>query len=162
MSTADILKCIPVWFSGEKFVEYAKSCTVQHEDDDGNPQGEYELLLKTFPNPKKWRREEKTRQEGYAPRSYIAVCGPHKGETVTNPATFDMNVDFIEFGEYNKELYDATLQAWKDINYVDNKKYFPWLRIYTPKHDDLADTYRLEVYTTPDDKEVILWQIVVD
>jgi hypothetical protein len=37
-----------------------------------------------------------------------------------------------------------------------------WLRVFVPDNDDLADNWRLEVVTTPDDTEIVGWETIVD
>lgn len=93
-----------------------------------------ECILKEFSNSSAWKREEKVRME----RDHI-----HLSDDV---------VDVI--GEYNKNLYEKALSEGNAEKI--------WQRTFMPRHDLLGDNFRLEVYTTPDDTEVVAWTVIVD
>lgn len=37
-----------------------------------------------------------------------------------------------------------------------------WNRIFLPRKDCLADNFRLEIITDPDDKKIVMWTLIVD
>jgi hypothetical protein len=102
----------------------------------------------------KWKREEKRKLKDEWD-SYLA-CGESiwtgYGKDATCTSTPGFAIDL--FGEENEELvkkfFNDPKEAAKCI-----------FRMFVP-NNGLADNYRLEVVTTPDDSEVVGWTVIVD
>lgn len=102
-----------------------------------SPEDVNERMLQEFADPSKWKRESKQRAQS----SDEATC-----EDVIE--RFEPDVVGLLNEQRITSLGDAVGSCW--------------CRTFTPKHETLADNFRLEVLTTPDDSEVIAWSVIVD
>lgn len=53
-------------------------------------------------------------------------------------------------------------QLVKAVNAVPGGSARCWLRVFLPVNEQLADNFRLEVVTTPEDDAVVGWTVIVD
>lgn len=117
-------------------------------------------------DPGQWKRVEKRKLKdewtSYFHRSCGAIMGDdyvyRHGEdeclrhACTEPQTACFTVD--QQGGHDQERVDA---CWAD----PRRAQACWRRVFVPDND-LADNYRLEVVTTPEDDAVVGWTIVTD
>lgn len=119
---------------------------------------EYVKGLQLVQNPKQWCRDGKQRVEN------VEHFKAHQykrwdGSDIIIPDNFD-DIEFDEYGTIDVNLKQTELQNWVNSNY--NKKKLPMHRIFVPKDEGLCESYRLEVWTTHDDTQIICWSIIVD
>lgn len=148
MKTSDILEYVPIFFFG---LEFEKYCEPREFASDAERE-DCKWIRTSFPNPKLWKRAEKRRSDACAPDDY-------------HPTPELYSVDWGDLSGHNEILYDKCLKVWVDSGYKKNPKlYYPWMRTFiidTSKLDTTQD-YRLEVFTTPDDSEIISWVLITD
>lgn len=158
LTTEKILQLIT---SSAEFKNVAQQMGSQYCDEwSGDPtvdlnRPEYIKGFNLACNPKKWKRVEKRRWDGaQKPDAIITWDGKQK----VISANFD-DLGIIDEGDCNEQLRDKALQNWIASNY--NDKDLPMFRMFLPR-GDLEDSFRLEVFTTSDDTEIICWTSVGD
>jgi len=65
----------------------------------------------------------------------------------------EIREEFSEFGEIDEELLSSMSEDDKCMCHI---------RIIVPEDDELRDGFRIEVVTTPDDSQVIVWCLITD
>ncbi len=117
-------------------------------------------------DPREWKRQEKRRLKVEWESYFYETCGAVMGDDLVRrhgtercptygckePKVAAFNVD--QQGGYDQVL---VTRCWADHEYAQRC----WLRVFVP-HSELADNYRLEVVTTPEDDAVIGWTIITD
>ena len=107
-----------------------------------------DLLL----DPNNWELDEKERVYGDK-RDHYCV-----GDA---PAFEFLEIDSLYDGEINNDLVNKILEDWETSAYKENKK--PWHYEFQNKYEKIYGTViSLDVFTTPDDKEIIGWLIDID
>lgn len=148
ISTEYIKKQISVWHTSTELRE--KVTDYYSDDDDEDELAElaenfklkkgatstqiYDKMYDLLRDGKQWSRESKEKDTGNLEEPEEAI------------------IDF--FGEIDvekiKDIYKSGLGS-KII-----------CRTFTPKNDQLGDNFRLEVYSDPEDKEIICHNLIVD
>jgi hypothetical protein len=117
-------------------------------------------------DPSQWKRQEKRRLKDEWKSYFHETCGAVTGEDLVSchddepcqvydcerPKVAAFNVD--QQGSYDQAL---TTRCWTNHAYAQRC----WLRVFVPDND-LADNYRLEVITTPEDDAVVGWTVITD
>ena len=65
----------------------------------------------------------------------------------------EIREEFSEFGEIDEELLSSMSEDDKCMCHI---------RIIVPEDDELREGFRIEVVTTPDDSQVIVWCLITD
>lgn len=150
-------------FDPNEWVDRDKTITMmeqKREDWEAPPSintpqllGEY--IWKLWCDGSQWKRVEKQMlKKGWV--DYLACDTTWEGfrDNIKYTYVAGFPIDVIGIGDSNedlvKKLFDDPKQAKKCI-----------LRMFQP-NNQLADNYRLEVVTTPNDDEVVGWTVIVD
>lgn len=114
-------------------------------------------------DPKQWKRVEKRRLKDEWSSYFHETCECSR-DPGFDPVLHDLpcprdraialSVDML--GSCDYELLDRMLDQ-----HTGEVLTRCWLRVFVPDND-LADNYRLEVVTTPDDDAVIGWTVITD
>ncbi len=157
LTTADLKNLISNWFSKcDLSKEFTGDCDTYEQEDLDRHAGYFNLpkgstaeeianhKLKLFVDGNKWARGEKGRIK----------------EEVYEYSWFHIEGNDFKFYPDHDHLYEYDEQLAKDLH--NNKILVKcWHRVFYPKND-LADNYRLEVLTDPDDEKVVVWQVITD
>lgn len=104
-------------------------------------------IWKMWSRGENWSRAEKHLLKDNAP-DYFYLRSNNLGEQVPR---FMSDL----YGDSNKEL---VAKFFNDMKAAEKCV----LRVFVPKSERLADNYRLEVVTTPEDDEVVGWTVLAD
>lgn len=187
LSTAALKAMIPTWLATPEARELLK-CHSDPSDDasteterrewldrncgwygaaSGSTEEQLEARVWTlWCDPMQWKRIQKHRLKGEWGSYFHQTCGAVMGDdyvyrhgedecmrhACTEPKVTRLSVD--QQGSYDQARADA---CWADARHAQAC----WLRVFVPDND-LADNYRLEVITTPEDDAVVGWTIVTD
>ncbi len=133
MSTSTIKKLIPQW--AEKANKYYNIPSYYKCCDNLECECneiDGSILLKDFLNPNKWSRTTKEK----LPNKYVDV--------------YDLMGDV-----HGDETKDSLVERLRVNNILTH-------RVFGQKNDLLGDNFRLEVYSSEDDSEIISWCFIVD
>ncbi len=120
----------------------------------GADQLDIEKVWKQWTNIKQWKRFSKCKNKSEQGNlEFIEFT--ELDSNIINECNIPAGPHFCfdQFGDSNQDLVTKI--------YIENKQGECWQRIFIP-NNDLGDNFRLEVYTTPDDMEIIGWDVVVD
>ena len=163
LTTADIKKLISTWLSqpgiAEQFHTDAIGLTENVQEHIDRYAGYFNLppgttakelgehQAKLFADGNQWARNSKRRMGNDVYEfGWFSI-------SETDPEHFKFYPDHDDMFGYDEALAKELHKAGK------LKKC--WHREFNPKND-LADNYRLEVLTDPDDTKIVVWQIITD
>lgn len=151
-----IQSLIPIWLGTDKLKDIIKDrveYTFEGAKEDDNLQGCIEEIINEQNLPKEsstndiieyyWNLWKDGQQWEEGEEKYIDEDTIEYENPIPDVA-----------GEYNTDLVKRLLES------KQNDKVVNWT--FVPKNEDYADTYRLEVILTPDETEIVGWQIIQD